>query len=194
MDYRVYRGFERNNNFIREVYDLDVAVYPRALAGVIDAMYDRYQWMPDSFLLLYCGDELAGYINFFPVCEELYDSLTDPEDMRMRDDDIKPYETEGYRLDRPADLFIISVVIAEKYRDGEAIRELSVAFLDYRREKEENGYFIGSISGIAVSEDGTRFLSRLRAEQIKQYDGGYKLMISRDDNIRRLIDDGFRFD
>ncbi|MBR3637212.1 MAG: hypothetical protein IKN45_04735 [Lachnospiraceae bacterium] len=70
-----------NKAFLQKVMDLDTEVYGSIddeFIGEIKNMEDRFEANPNSFLCLMDGDTLAGYINFFPVCDELFDQIVGP--------------------------------------------------------------------------------------------------------------------
>ena len=167
MAFTVRYGTDAPEGFIKEVYALDKAVYSPSLCGVIENLEKRYNRCKDSFILVYNGDELAAYINLFPVGEKLKQELDDPDKYLLRDDDIDPEEMLDWEENKEHHLFIISAVVRESYRDGEAIKLLGNTLLEFLRRKHEAGYLIGSLSGSAVSEGGANFLKRFRAGFVK---------------------------
>ena len=175
MDFEVKYGTNAPEGFLKEVYALDMAVYSPSLCGELKNLEKRHQVCKDSFILIYSGKELVAYLNLFPVGEKLYEELNDPDCDNLRDDDIAPEEILDWRqvdkneerIEKKNNLFIISAVVKEDYRDGEAIKLLGNALLDFLREKEKAGYRIGSISGSAISDGGANFLKRFRAGFVK---------------------------
>jgi hypothetical protein len=160
------------------------------LCGELRNLVIRYERCPDSFLLIYDGDALAGYLCFFPVGDSLYAQLNDLSDTTMRDDDITPEEMEPWRKDALNHVFILSVAILPAYRGGQAIRLLGDGLLSFLREKEAAGYSIGSVAGSAVSAGGENFLKRLHGVFIKTLDDGYRYHIADRDAIKELLDNG----
>jgi hypothetical protein len=167
MEFTVNYGTNAPKGFINEVYALDKAVYSPSLCGVIENLEKRYEKCKDSFILVYNGDELAAYLNFFPVGEKLKQELDDPDKYILRDDDIMPEEILDWEENKVHHLFIISAVVREPYRDGEAIKILGDTLLEFLRQKHKAGYLIGSISGSAISEGGANLLKRFRGGFVK---------------------------
>ena len=190
MALRTETGLTAPQGFIESVFRIDRSVYSPALCGKIENLYKRYEFCPDSFLLVYDGDVLAGYLNVFPISDALYAQMNDPEFFGMRDDDIEPAEMDTWRQDKLNHLFIISVAIIPEYRGGETIKLLGNTFLSFLREKDAAGYRLGSIAGSAVSEGGANFLKRMRGTFVKELEDGYKYYLVDTEHARRLIADG----
>ena len=190
MSLTIKTGLTAPVGFIEDVYAIDKTVYSAELCGIIENLYKRYNFCPDSFLLVYDGDTLAGYLNFFPIGRELYEELNAPDFFGMRDDDIEPREMDRWREDKPNDLFIISVAILPEYRGGEAIRLIGNGFLSFLQKKQGEGYPIGSIAGSAVSAGGENFLKRFGARYIKELEDGYKYYLADGEQLRSVIRDG----
>lgn len=190
MTLRVETGLSAPQNFIEDVFYIDRTVYKPELCGKIENLYKRHNFCPDSFILIYDEDTLAGYMNLFPISDTLYDQLNSPSFFKMRDDDIEPHEMENWSKDKPNNLFIISIAIMPSYRNGEAIKLLGSACLSFLREKDKEGYKIGSISGSAISIGGENFLKRLRGVFVKELEEGYRYYFTDNENARSLIENG----
>lgn len=184
------RPIEANDNFIDEVFEIEKITYSEELCGTLENQRIRYSFEKDSFLLVYDGDILAGYINFLTISDKLFSELCDKNRCEMRDDDIMPSEMENWRRDKENNIFIISVVVTEAYRNGEAIKLIGNGFLEYLRNKEADGYIIGNLSGSAVSGGGESFLRRFRADFYKELDGGYRYYLADRQKIKELIKNG----
>lgn len=190
MALRTETGLTAPRGFIEDVFDIDRTVYSPELCGIIENLYKRYDFCPDSFILVYDGDTLAGYMNIFPIGKALYEQLNAPDFFGMRDDDIKPCEMAKWSKNTPNELFIISIAIIPEYRRGEAIKLLGNTCLAFLREKDREGYKIGSIAGSAISEGGANFLKRFGGRFIKELEDGYKYYFSDSEAIRSVIEHG----
>ena len=190
MALRTETGLTAPAGFIDDVYEIDKIIYSPELCGIKENMVLRYGKCRDSFILLYEAEKLIGYINFFPVSQELRTEMTDYRDLRMRDDDIRPEEIQGWSTELDNDVFIISVAILEEHRSREAITLLGDSFLAFLREKSEGGHTITSISGYTVSLGGVKFLKRLRASSLKQTEDGYHFFFADDEAVEELLEDG----
>ncbi|MCR4907362.1 MAG: hypothetical protein K5985_00920 [Lachnospiraceae bacterium] len=69
-------------DFLKTVFALDEEVYKwhPDYIGVLENLVDRYEAFKKSFVCLMDGEELAGYICFFPVKEELWNRIVCPVD------------------------------------------------------------------------------------------------------------------
>ena len=179
-------------DFLKDVYEIDKLVYSAELCGIYENLQKRYNVCNESFLMVYDGDSLAGYINFFPVESSLHAEMIDRNDHRMRDDDITPQEIHDWSADKPNDIFIISIAIREEYRKGEAIQILSDAFLEFLRDKRSKGFKINSISGYAVSLGGVKFLKRMNASLLKDTDEDYHFFYANTENVEDFLENGYR--
>lgn len=190
MALRIETGLTVPRGFIEDVFAIDRTVYRPELCGIIGNLYKRYDFCPDSFILVYDGDTLAGYMNMFPIARTLYEQLNAPDFFGMRDDDIEPREMQGWSKEKENDLFIISVAILPEYRGGEAIKLLGNTCLAFLREKDAGGYKIGSIAGSAISTGGEKFLKRFGGKFIKELEDGYKYYLADRESIRSVIENG----
>ena len=190
MALKTLTGLTAPRGFIEDVFAIDKSVYSPELCGKIENLYKRYDFCPDSFILVYDGDILAGYLNVFPISDALYAQLNAPDFFGMRDDDIEPSEMDTWRKDKLNHLFIISVAIIPEYRKGETIKLLGNSFLAFLREKDKEGYKLGSIAGSAVSTGGANFLKRMHGSFVKELEDGYKYYLVDTEHARRLIEDG----
>lgn len=188
LEYRT--GLTADDGFLDDVYEIDKQVYSPVLCGDIKNLYKRYKKCPDSYVLLYFMDRLVGYISVLNMGDELYNQMNDPSYHGMRDDDIMPEELDDWKKDEMNHLFILSVAIIPGYRDGNVIKVLGNKFLEFLRDKENNGYKIGSLAGSAVSDGGERFLRRFRGEYIKDLEHGYRYIFADRKNIEELLKNG----
>ncbi len=190
MALKTLTGLTAPKDFIEDVFRIDKAVYSPELCGEIKNLYKRYDYCPDSFILVYDGDTLAGYMNMFPISDTLYRQLNAPGFFGMRDDDIAPEEMDTWRKDKPNELFIISVAILPEYRRGETIKLLGNGCLAFLRQKDSEGYEIGSIAGSAISAGGESFLKRFGGKFVKELEEGYRYYLADTESIRSVIAHG----
>lgn len=150
--------------------------------GVIDNMVARFNHNKRTFVCLMDNhDNLVGYINFVPITDSVNDDiLNGPRKDKngnplvtgdgheiIWDDDLGPDEIlpeyiknteENGKIVKHNNLFIISVVIDEAYRGKETVTQLTTVFADYLNILEKEGFGINSISGVAITSDGEKFL------------------------------------
>lgn len=185
MALTVKTGLNAPKDFLDSVFALEKIVYPPDLWGKKENLQSRYEKNNESYILIYDDEKLAGYINFFPISDRIDNDLLNYESQKMWDDDITADDITPW--EDANNVFILSVVTAPEYRDGEAIILLGNAFTNFICEKCANGKKIISISGAAVSEGGENFLTRYRAEFFKPLEHGYKYYRTDAVNIAEFI-------
>lgn len=158
MSFSVLTGNDFDESYLAEIYKLDKIVYSEEYAGELSKMEARFAKNKDTFICI--QDEknkrLAGYINFFPCTNTLYEDILYHTDV-IRDDDILPEEIAEYN-EEENHLFIISIAVHPDYRESkEAIIALSDAWISHLNKINEK-YPITDISAIAISEDGKKAL------------------------------------
>ncbi len=175
---------------LEEVFAIDKEVYSPELCGTFENLKSRYEKCKDSFVLVYEGEELAGYITFIPMGDALYAQMSDPDFYGMRDDDIAPEEMNDWCEGAGHNLFVLSIAVKPKFQGGGTVKVLASSLLAFLREKEEAGYRVDSISGTAVSGGGAAFLQRLHACHEKDVEHGYKYYRATRPAIERLLTRG----
>lgn len=169
--------------FLEKVLDIDRQVYSEDMQGSLQSVGERYRKHPTSFLLLEDEDNIVGYLCYFPICDSLYQRMIfshEPLDDNITANEIRDYSDKTH-------LFVISIVIMEAYRDGKAIVLLLDEWKTKIKKKIEEGYGVESISGYTVSEDGRKFVKRLRFEKIGKNEGEYQLYSMTKEEIERWI-------
>jgi len=175
---------------LKQVFEIDKAVYSPELCGSFKNLRNRYEKCKDAFILAYDGEELVGYVTFILAGDELYKELIDPESTAMRDDDITPDEIVDWQEGCGHHLFILSIAVHPRFQGGGAVKLLAKSLLEFLREKEEAGFRIDSISGSAVSGGGATFLRRLHAVYEKDVEGGYQYHRATRPQVERLLERG----
>ena len=191
MDFKVLYGDDMSRSDLDKVFDLDIKAYgpigERAgedFIGVIDNLVVRFGHNKRTFVCIMDEqNNMAGYINFVPVIDQVWnDIINGPEKSEdgaevIWDDNLGPNEIhaeyiknteENGELIKHNNLFIISVVIDEKYRGRDAVNALTLGWANYLNKLEQEGYGINAISGIAITSDGEKFM-RDRMFGIKRF-------------------------
>lgn len=191
MEFKILSGDEMNRDDLDKVFGLDIKVYgpigERAgedFVGNIDNLLVRFNHNKRTFVCIMDEqNNMAGYINFVPVIDQVWnDIINGPEKSEDRteviwDDNLGPNEIhaeyiknteENGELIKHNNLFIISVVIDEKYRGRDAVNALTLGWANYLNKLEQEGYGINAISGIAITSDGEKFM-RDRMFGIKRF-------------------------
>ncbi len=169
------------SDFLSKVYELDQKIYGYhpAYVGCLENLVDRYNAFKQSFVFLMDEDRLAGYICFFPVCEEMWDRIMNPDSAYAKweeknceegrtvrlelipDDDILGKDiVSDPKPDEPLRLFVISAAIHPDYRspDHAASDLLMKEWIKYLNKLQDSlDMEIDSIAGVVVSEGGRSF-------------------------------------
>lgn len=207
--FKVLGGEVFDVSFLAKVFEIDKEVYEPKYVGCLKNMEDRYKAERRSFVCIEDEEsgELAGYINFFPVSQALWKDIVETGEV-IRDDDIKPEElqpfsekyTDGDVEDgKGYNLFIISVVIREKYRKyKEAVITLTKGFQEYLNKLDNEGFKIHALAGTAVSDDGMKFMREryfyLKREVEDLEDDGVKaeepdrVFVCEGDGLQKFLD------
>ena len=192
MALKIVLGPEAQEGFLNDVYEVDKSVYDPSLCGKVENLYSRYEANRDTFILLYDDGFLAGYMNFFPICDAFYNQLMDEEDPTMRDDDIRPDELTAWQKDKANNIFVLSLALRPEYQKSGAVITITDAFLKFIRNKDAEGIKINSITGNTVSTGGTRFFKRLNGIKIKTLDHGYTCYSANKYDVADVIKNGYR--
>ena len=158
MRFKVLTGLEFDAGFLPKIMELDKIVYSAEYAGELQNMVARYQANRDSFVCIMDEESgrLAGYINFFPCTDALYQDIR-YQTSTIRDDDIRADEIAQYDT-KTNHLFVISIAVHPDYRGGKAIVVLSDAWIAHLNMLQDRGFPITDISAIAISADGRKAL------------------------------------
>ena len=186
MTFDVITGEDFDSSFLPNIMALDAVVYADEYVGELANMEARYAKNNKSFvcILNHESKELAGYINFFPCVDSLYNDIIADSEV-IRDDDISPDEVADYNTNENH-LFIISIAVDPKYRDTDAIKCLSNSFIDYLNKINET-YPITDITAAAVSEDGCKSLVNYMFRQVRRLSDGNIVYICKDKFLEKLL-------
>ncbi|MDR1553584.1 MAG: GNAT family N-acetyltransferase [Prevotellaceae bacterium] len=157
--------------FICEILEVDKAVYSHELQGQFDAVYARFMFNKEMFILLYDGEKIIGYFAFLPVKEALYNKILTEE--RLFDNDISLSMFEQYEVGKPCNLYAISVAILPKYQGIGLTKKLTDAFFDFVLEKKRQGIEIKNVLATTVSPAGEKFANKLGFVTVKKHKSGY---------------------
>ena len=153
-------------SFMEKVHELDVKVYSAEDAGEIMPMVDRYGANPLSYAYVWdeSADRLIGYINFFPVNEELQEMiLKEDTPYSQLDDGITSGQIVPFEEDSSHFVYILSAVIDPEYQGTGVVRLLTDGVHSFLREIHiRKNIHIDTIAACAVSEDGVKLLNIMR--------------------------------
>lgn len=193
MGYKILKGEDMGREFLPTIMEIDRICYEQEYVGELSKMEARYDRNPRSFVCVMDGENTAGYINFFPVGETLWDEIVETG-MKIRDDDILPEEMADYSRQKENHLFIISVAVLPEYRkDKQVIITLTRGFIDYLNSLESEGFAISGLAGTAVSEGGQKFLRSRMFRLYREIEDGNKVYLCDGPYLRKLLKNDLYF-
>ena len=185
--YQIRTGDEFGSDFLPNVMAIDAACYPDEYVGVLENMVARFERNPRTFVCAMDGERLAGYINFFPTTDALWEEIVETG-MDIRDDDIRPDEIPDYVKGGPNRIFIISIAIHPEYRkDKNVVITLTNGWIAYLNQLEAEGYPITAISATAVSGDGMKYLRTHMFRLIREIHDGNRVFVCDGDALKKLL-------
>lgn len=172
--YVVKKPENDNNDFLKEIIEIDKIVYSKDVQGNLNELQERFKSEKQDFLLLYKEGKIIGYICFFPITNEISKKIH--KQNKIYDNNIKAIDISDYKKDIPTDLYIISVAIVPEEQNTEAIRFLTNNFIIYLKEKIKQGFLLNNILATSVSDDGKKFFRNLNFKVEKMLENNYELM------------------
>ena len=187
MSFSVLYGEQADRDFLAKLDYVDAACYEAKYRGELANTVARWEKNPRQFVFVRddATGNLAGYINFFPCEDGLYEDNISRCDV-IRDDDITPGEVASWREDGNH-VFVLSLAVHPDYRDGQVIRLLSNSWITYLNALEGQGYPITDICGTAVSGDGRHALQNYLFRQLRHLSDGNTVYICDGTRLDNLL-------
>ena len=197
MEYKILTGEGINEDFLEKIMEVDRECYAKEYVGELANMQVRYRKNKQSFVCVMDGDLVAGYINFFPVVDSLWEDIVDTG-MHIRDDDITADEVVEFCKGEDHNLYILSVVIREQYRGKKqgqkpVVKILTDAFIDYLNKLQSDGYAINAIAATAVSDGGKKFLRNCMFGERRKLTDGNIVYVCEDEYLEKLLSNKLYF-
>ena len=187
MSFSVLFGEDVDREFLEKLDYVDEACYEPKYQGELDKTVVRWEKNPRQFVFVMddATGNMAGYINFFPCEEGLYqDNLS--RCPIIRDDDITPEEVAPWRKDANH-VFVLSLAVHPHYQGGQVIRLLSDNWIAYMNRLEGQGYPITDIMGTAVSGHGRHALQNYLFRQLRHLTDGNTVYICDGTRLDNLL-------
>lgn len=197
MGYKILTGENLSEDFLEKIMEVDRECYAGEYVGELANMQARYRKNKRSFVCVMDGENLVGYINFFPIVDELWKDIVETG-MHIRDDDIAAEEVGEFCKGESHNLYILSVAIREQYRgkkQGEkpVVKILTDAFIAYLNELQNNGYSINAIAGTAVSDGGKKFLRNCMFSERRQLKDQNIVYVCEKEYLEKLLSNKLYF-
>ena len=168
------------DKYINEIIDIDKKFYKDEYCWSNEYQRKIYERNKNSFILIGNNEELVGYLNFLCITKDKYEEIkkspTTVDNFELNE--IIPFVVgENY-------ITINSIVIKDKYQNGETIKWINNGFINYLKKLENQGIYINGITGIAISNDGQKYFEKLGFETKKELtDGNYLYIIEKDNDL-----------
>ncbi len=197
MEYKILTGESLSEDFLEKIMEVDRECYSGEYVGELANMQARYRKNQKSFVCVMDGNRVAGYINFFPVVDELWEDIVNTG-MYIRDDDIAAEEVGEFCKGKSHNLYILSVVIREQYRgkkQGEkpVVKILTDAFIAYLNQLQNDGYSINAIAATAVSNGGKKFLRNCMFSERRQLKDQNIVYVCEDEYLEKFLNNKLYF-
>ena len=160
-------------NLISSVLEVDSLAFAEDFQGTYSEEYDRFIANKDTYVFLYDGAKMVGYLNLFPIKRELYEQIISED--RLFDSDIPGEMIEQYVPSRSYDLYLLSAAIRPDYQKRGLSKLLVKGFFEYLLEKKNDGILFSSALSTAVTNEGSLLLERMGFGRKKDITGGHGL-------------------
>ena len=146
-----------NEYELKQAIELDKKAYKdETLMGSLERCKQWLDACPDMYISIYDNEKMVGYINFVPLTPACFEKFKNGEmsDDEIQDSDILPYH-KGENL-----CLLMSIVVDEKYQNGETINLLTNALFDKINSLAKEKKYITQILAECVSDDGKKYVTR----------------------------------
>lgn len=167
------------DTIIEELMKIEQDVYLPEYRGEYQSIKNRFYKYKEMFVLVYDGEEIIGYLCFFPVSKSLHDSIV--KECQFHDDDILPEDIVA--MDRHSHIFLMSIAIYRSYQGMGIGKLLMDAFFNRLKLEKAKGHYVEDIIASVVSPRGELLarrygfsmvndLSEIQHHKLFYYDGG----------------------
>ena len=144
------------DKYIKEALKLDAVVYPNITQVDFETCKMWSNKNPYIYHFIFDNEKLIGYCNFMAISESCYKRYISG---KMRDNTIGEKDVITLKKNRSYRFLFCSLVVDEKYRDGEALTYLLTSF--YRNTKrlfKDKNITVKSVIADCVNKDIEEFL------------------------------------
>lgn len=166
MDLRIdYSDFLTPSTIIYDLIQIETDVYIPDFRGEFDSIEKRFNQFKEMFVLAYDGEEIIGYLCYFPISKSLHDELLYQEG--FHDDDILPKDVKSF--EESSYVYLLSVALLKKYQGLGIGRKMYEAFEAKMKEEVSKGHVIDDIIASVVTDQGENLLVKNGYELIHDY-------------------------
>lgn len=159
MEFTIKKGYGTSIEDFYKMVELDKKVFGEGVITNMGFAEGRYKKNPECFIAAYDGEEFAGGMMAFPITDSLASRMNSLQE--LIDDDISPQDVLPFVKGEAHNIFILDIVVDEKYRRTMLSVMIMNQFKEILKEKEQNGFNIKTILGFAVSKGGLMIAQRM---------------------------------
>lgn len=159
MEFTIKSGFGTSIEDFYKMVELDKKVFGEDVITNMGYAEGRYNKNPQCFIAAYDGEEFAGGMMAFPITDSLAKRMYSLQE--LIDDDISPEDVLPFVKGEGHNIFILDIVVDEKYRRTMLSVKIMNHFKEILKEKEQEGFNIKTILGFAVSRGGLLIAQRM---------------------------------
>ncbi|MEA5082563.1 MAG: GNAT family N-acetyltransferase [Lachnospiraceae bacterium] len=159
MEFTIKSGCGTSIEDFYKMVELDKKVFGEDVITNIGFAEGRYKKNSECFIAAYDGEEFAGGMMAFPITDSLASRMRSLQE--LIDDDISPEDVLPFAKEEGHNIFILDIVVDEKYRRTMLSVMIMNQFKEILKEKQKNGFNIKTILGFAVSKGGLMIAQRM---------------------------------
>jgi|GEM_PF-2451379 len=153
--YRIQHTKEYDESVLEAIVELDDLAYTEKQEKDLEKKRTMFKNVPGSFLLLYYGEEIVGYFNFYPIKKSVREKIVN--DAEHPNPNISLEDLSSYRRWKSHAIFINSIVVHPDHRGAPAKRLLN-HFYDLIMNMHDKGYVVEELLAFADSQKGASIL------------------------------------
>ncbi|GBU27470.1 hypothetical protein R84B8_01002 [Treponema sp. R8-4-B8] len=163
------KGFNRQEIF-DSIQEIDMSVFHENGLATQQSDIERYEAYKDSYIFAIYEEKIIGYLCYFPITEEFYESVI--EGLKVYDGDIASTDICNLK-DNNNYIFLLSIAIKPEFHKKGISKLFSEILI-----KEFSNIKIKDIVSYAFTEAGEHFLNHLGLKIYKEMEDDIKLMRS----------------
>lgn len=154
--FRIYSHHVLSGKIFDKIAELDRNAYSKDLLWGADYQKELYNKNKDTFSIIKYKNKIVGYINYLVLTTNEYNEIINNNiiTVNYNNNDILRYHKNNDNY-----VIIDSIVIDEKYDNSKIIKLYNKAINKYINKKKKEGFKIGDIISIGVSDFEKRVLN-----------------------------------
>lgn len=154
-----------SEDIVMDIMEIEEEVFKYYHRGSYQAILDRFRKFKDMFVLAYDGDRVVGYLNYFPITEELYSKIF--EGNELQDDNIEPESICDLKDCKY--IYLMSVAVNKDYQNKGIGNRMVSAFNDIIYRYIDDGINISNIITSTVTKYGENLIKSYDFKEVNGY-------------------------